>query len=218
MGKGSMEMVARARIALSGALVLALVGCALHGTRPDKAQVPDYSVVMQRAQARYEARDFNGAKELYKEATKADPTRSAPWYRLAQIHFDEQNYGRAIVDSREVLRRDPSDTGAQSILTISGLRVSIEALGLMQSQSGLHGTAHEVAEKLASKMREVLGQDVLVPPASSPRPAKRRPVRRASQARKPASTAASSQSQSETPSTPSTNPFLSLPGGRSSAD
>jgi Flp pilus assembly CpaE family ATPase len=111
-----------------------------------------------------------------------------------------------------VLQRNPSDTNAESILTIAGLRVAVQALGRLHDENNQQGPAHVEAEKLAAKMRETLGQDVLVPPEAKHvehHAVRRRTVRRAAPAAPaPAAPAAPA------PSAPaSDNPFQALPGG-----
>jgi Tfp pilus assembly protein PilF len=206
-------MLTNTRVALLVVFAAGLAGCGLNQTKPPVV-APTYAQTMQQAQSRLDAHDVDGARVLYKNAANLDPTRSAPWYQLARINFGEQNYGRAIVDAQEVLRRNPYDTGAQSILTIAGLRVAIEALGRLHEETNLQGPAHVEAEKLAAKMRDVLGQDVLVPP-QAPRHVRHR-VRHAELHE----SAASGSVTAPVPATPtpqasppaSANPFQALPG------
>lgn len=202
------------RVAILLLLIPVFAGCSmLHRSKTKPVVVHPYDQLMQQADARYNAQDVDGAKALYSKAAAADPTRENPWYRLAQINFDQQNYGRAIVDAQEVLQRNPSDTNAESILTIAGLRVAVEALGRLHDESNQQGPAHVEAEKLAAKMRETLGQDVLVPPEAKHvehKPVRRRVTHRAAPAPQPAAAPA----PASTPSAPaSDNPFQALPGG-----
>lgn len=195
-------------------LIPVFAGCSmLHRSKTKPVTVHPYDQLMQQADARYDAQDIDGAKALYSKAAAADPTRENPWYRLAQINFDQQNYGRAIVDAQEVLQRNPSDSNAESILTVAGLRVAVQALGRLHDESNQQGPAHVEAEKLAAKMRETLGQDVLVPPQARQaerRPARRRVSHRAAHAPHPAAAPAPAPA----PSAPaSDNPFQALPGG-----
>jgi tetratricopeptide (TPR) repeat protein len=202
-----MVKVAYTRIAVALLLASALVGCAENKPKPAPPP-PTYDQLMQQADARYNAQDVDGAKALFSKAAAADPTHKEPWYRLAQIDFDQQSYGRAIVDAQEVLQRDPTDVNAESILTIAGLRVAVDALGRLHDESDQQGPAHMEAVKLAAKMRETLGQDVLVPPATK----KRHVVHHAA----PVSTEANQTpaTQGAAPSAPaSSNPFQALPGG-----
>jgi hypothetical protein len=67
------------------------------------------------------------------------------------------------------------DTTAQSVLTVSGLRVALDALGMIHRESDPKDPAHLEAAKVAQKLRETLGQDVLTPPKKK-RKAKRIPA------------------------------------------
>ncbi|SFL26133.1 tetratricopeptide repeat protein [Rhodanobacter glycinis] len=206
--------MAHVRAAMLPLLIPAFAGCSmLHRSKTKPVAVHPYDQLMQQADARYNAQDVDGAKALYSKAAAADPTRENPWYRLAQINFDQQNYGRAIVDAQEVLQRNPSDSNAESILTVAGLRVAVQALGRLHDESNQQGPAHVEAEKLAAKMRETLGQSVLVPPEA--KPVERKPVRRrVSRHVAPAPRPAAAPAPASAPSAPaSDNPFQALPGG-----
>ncbi|MEO9067270.1 MAG: hypothetical protein ABI281_04015 [Caldimonas sp.] len=104
------------------------------------------------------------ARELYTSAARTYPTSKEPWLKLAQDHFETRNYGQAILAAQEVLLRDPSDGVATSILAVSGLRVSAAGLSAMrQQQSRLNGDTRSEAEDIVRKLRELLGEPVLVP-------------------------------------------------------
>lgn len=204
------------RATLLALLIPALAGCGSMQSKPKPAPAPPptYDQLMQQAAASSDAQDTSAAMALYAKAAKSDPTRSEPWYRLAQISFDQKSYGRAIVDAQEVLQRDPSNTNAESILTIAGLRVAVQALGRLHDEVNLQGPAHAEAEKLAAKMRETLGQDVLVPPAT--RKPKRRwhPVDHTQEAASEKHAPAASKTSPASSTAPvGNNPFQSLPGG-----
>ncbi|WP_457383462.1 tetratricopeptide repeat protein [Rhodanobacter sp. TND4EL1] len=204
-----------ARVTFLLLMIPVFAGCSmLHRSKTKPNAIHPYDQLMQDADARYNAQDVDGAKALYTKAAAADPTRETPWYRLAQINFDQQNYGRAIVEAQEVLQRNPSDTHAESILTVAGLRVAVQALERLHDESNQQGPAHVEAEKLAAKMRDTLGQDVLVPPEAMP--AERAPARRRVTTRRAAPTPppATTPKPAAPPSTPaSDNPFQALPGG-----
>lgn len=202
--------VAYTRIAVALLMASTIVGCAENKPKPAPPP-PTYDQLMQQADARFSAQDVDGAKGLYAKAAAADPTHKEPWYRLAQIDFDQQSYGKAIVDAQEVLQRDPTDVNAESILTIAGLRVAVDALGRLHDESDQQGPAHMEAVKLAAKMRDTLGQDVLVPPAPKP---KHRVVHKAPAATDGSTPAPATQApaQQAAPAN-SSNPFQALPGG-----
>lgn len=195
-------MDASLKAALVVAFVVVVAGC----TAQPRTPVLTYAQAMHQAQARFAAHAADGAKDLYKQAANLDPTQGEPWYQLAKINFDEQNYGRSIVDAQEVLQRDPANTDAQTILTVAGLRVAIQALGRLHDETNLEGPAHLEAQQLAAKMRDVLGQDVLVPPEAHRRERHSRRERHAVHVAEKATPPA----KATTP--PPANPFQALPG------
>jgi tetratricopeptide (TPR) repeat protein len=144
------------------ACALALSACADGNTKHNTGG-QNYDQLMQQAESNVRSQNADGAKLYFNKAASADPTRKEPWFRLAQLNFNQQNYGGAIVSAQEVLQRDASDVDAESILTVAGLRVAVEALGRLHDENNLQGPAHQEAEKLAAKLRDTLGEDILVP-------------------------------------------------------
>lgn len=145
---------------------------------------------MSRAQA---AEALDGGRErarlIYRDAAKAYPTDTRPWSRLAQSYFDAADYGNAVLAAQEVVQRDPSDTAAQGLLAVSGLRISTAALSALRGQNGLSTSTRSEAEDMARNLRAILGESVLVPkppeaatpvvrPAVRPAPRATVPVRR----------------------------------------
>jgi tetratricopeptide (TPR) repeat protein len=94
-------------------------------------------------------------------AKSAYPADKKPWLQMAQINFDRSNYAQAIIDAQEVLQRDPSDKLANSIVAVSGLRLSIKALADLSKQNNLVGSVRTEAQDLAKLLRENLGESVL---------------------------------------------------------
>ncbi len=154
-------MTSKFRPVLAPAFSLALAACA-HS--PKAPPVPPYDLWMARAEASIRAQDVDGAKVNFRKAAEADPAAKGPWRRLAELDFNAQDYGTAIVEAQEVLKRDPMDATAQSVLTVSGLRVALDALGMIHRETDPKGPAHLEAAKVVKKLRETLGQDVLAPP------------------------------------------------------
>ena len=70
--------------------------------------------------------------------------------------------------------RDPNDKLANSIIAISGLRLSTRALGDLSRQNNLSGSLRTESQDLAKLLRESLGEQVLVPTPAAPPP---RPAR-----------------------------------------
>lgn len=137
-------------------------------------------------------------------AIKIDPASKLPWLRKAQIYFDARQYGLAITTAQEALQRDTHDLTAQSILAVSGLRVSAQALEQLRKVNEVNGSARTEAESVAKLIREALGEPILVPAvdaASAPvvskpavRPTAARKAKPVTPAQAPASVSASASS------------------------
>ena len=141
--------------------------------------------VMAKAVQASNANQKEAAMELWKQATVAAPADKEPWARMAQTKYDAGQYGEAIMDAQEVLLRDPADTLANSIVAISGLRLSTRALADLSRQNNLSGSLRTESQDLAKLLRESLGESVLVPPLSaktSARAPKRKQPSKASKA------------------------------------
>jgi predicted Zn-dependent protease len=103
------------------------------------------------------------AYTILKSASSAFPTEKTPWLRMAQMRYDTRDYGEAIVDALEALQRDPEDTLANSIVAVSGLRVSSKALADLTQTNNLSGPVRSEAQDLAKLLRGALGEEKLVP-------------------------------------------------------
>ena len=103
----------------------------------------------------------------YQKLAAADPTREEPWSRIAQIQFQQQHYGQAIVAAQEALQRDQTDRAAKSVLAVAGLRVATQSLGELRQDASLQGDAKTDAQALAKELRDTLGEDALFPPDQS---------------------------------------------------
>lgn len=157
-------------------IFLGLSGCATTGTTNDassKQKIPELSTLMSQAGATERSGTKASAIGLYEEAAKLYPSSKLPWVRVAQIQYESMNYGEAIVAAQQAVARDGKDKVAQSILAVSGLRVSTKALADLVRQNELDGTLKTEAQNLARLIREALGERVLVPstPQDSPRAA-----------------------------------------------
>jgi tetratricopeptide (TPR) repeat protein len=110
------------------------------------------------------------AVTLWKQAAVAYPADKSPWLSIAQTRYEAGQYGDAIINAQEVLVRDPNDTLANSIIAISGLRLSTRSLADLSRQNNLSGSIRTESQDLAKLLRESLGETVLVPPAPAPTP------------------------------------------------
>lgn len=178
-------------------VVLVLAGCASSPRTPEQqaearqaAQVKLTEKLSEADQALTEGKT-DQALAVLNDAARIDPASKTPWLKKAQIRFDARQYGEAITFSHEVLQRDVNDLTAKSILAVSGLRVSAQALDELRKANEVSGSARSEAETVAKLIKEVLGEPILVPAPEAEAKPVRRPVRpRRAQATPPATGAA----------------------------
>ena len=159
-------------------LLASLLGaCAAPVKAPEPPKVTLESVVTE-ANSAQAAGQTDQALGLFKDAANKFPTDKTPWLRIAQIKFDNASYGEAIINALEALQRDPTDKIANSIVTVSSLRLATKSLADLRTQNALSGTVKNEAQDLAKLLRENLGETVLVPPpaAIAPRPRVSAPI------------------------------------------
>jgi hypothetical protein len=152
---------------------------------------PTMASAMADADAAVLAGQNDKAYAILKKAGGTFPTDKTPWVRMAQMHFDSTNYGEAIVDALEALERDPDDTLANSIVAVSGLRVTSKALADLSQKNNLTGNVRTEAQDLAKLLRTSLNEDVLVPNNRPPATHARETPRKAAAASAARSTASS---------------------------
>jgi hypothetical protein len=126
---------------------------------------PTIAAAMAEADAAMVAGQNDKAYVVLKNAATAFPTDKTPWVRMAQMRFDSTDYGAAIANALEALQRDPDDTLANSIVAVSGLRVTSKALADLSQKNNLTGNVRTEATELAKLLRSSLGEDTLVPGA-----------------------------------------------------
>jgi len=103
-------------------------------------------------------------------AIQVDPAAKQPWLKKAQIHFEARQYGQAITEAQEVLQRDVRDLTAQSILAVSGLRVSAQALEQLRKVNEVNGSTRSEAESVARIIHEALGEPILLSASAASSP------------------------------------------------
>lgn len=185
------------RLLGSALCVMALGACST--TAPVKPVKASLAEVMGKAAAADTAGQKEAAIALWREAASAYPADKTPWTRMAQTRYDAGQYGEAIVNAQEILVRDPNDQLANSIIAISGLRLSTRALADLSRQNNLSGSLRTESQDLAKLLRESLGEQVLVPPAP-----------RARAAAAPAATRTPARKGAKPPAETSANPFDGL--------
>ena len=153
------------------AILSACAGTGQVASTPKAA--PTMAAAMAEVDAAVMAGQNDKAYALLKSAGSTFPTDKTPWVRMAQMRFDSTDYGEAIVNALEALERDPDDTLANSIVAVSGLRVTSKALADLSQKNNLSGNVRTEAQELAKLLRTSLGEEVLV--ANGGRPAAARP-------------------------------------------
>ena len=159
------------RIWLPGvATAVLLSACVTDGStvRTEKLQAATLERAMADADTALAAGQGEAAQQMLKNTASAYPADKAPWLRLAQIKFDRASYGEAIMYALEGLQRDPADKLGNSIVAVSGLRLSTKALADLSQQNNLNGSLRSEASDLAKLLRTSLGEEVLVPTANNP--------------------------------------------------
>lgn len=147
-------------------------GCATQPPAPAPAPAPQVQPLaeyMSEAAKAKADRLTTKERDTYRLAARQYPTAKEPWMRLAESYFEAADYGNAILAAQEVLQRDAADAVATSVVAVSGLRVSTQALSTLRSQnSTLPGDSRTQAEGLTRTLRELLGENVLVPQPAEP--------------------------------------------------
>ncbi|APA67600.1 MULTISPECIES: hypothetical protein [unclassified Janthinobacterium] len=157
---------------LASALLLA--ACATpEQPAPKQTVAPTLAQVMGDADAAARAGQYERAMTLLRKGGVSFPADKAPWLQMAQMTFDRGQYGNAIGHALEALERDPEDKVANSIVAVSGLRLSGKALADLSRQNNLNGSLRSEAQDLAKLLRVSIGEEVLVPPARRPAAGKR---------------------------------------------
>ena len=165
------------------ACIALLTGCAANQPTPALGPKPvTLASALADAEAASKAGRNDSAYVILKAAATANPTDKSPWLRMAQLRFDEKNYGEAIVSGLAVIERDPDDMLAYSLVAASGLRVSSKALADLTQKNGFSGTVRSEAQELANLLYATLKEKVV--------PVKPAPARTASAARTSAAAAA----------------------------
>lgn len=202
-------MTTRISALSAAACALLLSACAADGelARGDRPQPMTLERALAEADTAIAAGQADKARAILTSAAGSYPADKTPWLHLAQLQFDRASYGEAISNALEALQRDPGDKLGNSIVAVSGLRLSTRALADLSQQNKLNGSLRSEAQDLARLLRGSLGEEVLVPSAGvAHRPApSRKALAAAAAGTTPARPAGKSNNQSA-----STDPFGGL--------
>jgi tetratricopeptide (TPR) repeat protein len=196
------------RILCIAAFAASMSACTTMDANKVAAAKPKLEDLLAKASEAKAAGKQEQAITLWKETAEAYPADKQPWVNIAQSRYDAGQYGEAIVSAQEILVRDPSDQLANSIIAISGLRLSTRALADLSRQNNLSGSIRTESQDLAKLLRESLGETVLVPTADKPAKA---PAKSTGAANNTAAAAAARKAPGKAAaSTPSADPFSAL--------
>jgi tetratricopeptide (TPR) repeat protein len=159
---------------LPGLVCAVLLSACATANQPAPAKpVPTLAAVLTDAETAQKAGQNGRALMLLKEATEAWPAEKMPWLRMAQLRFETNSYGEAILSAQEALERDPDESVANSIIAVSSLRLASRALADLSRRNNLNGSTKSEAQELAKLLREALSTKDLThaprPPAKVPR-------------------------------------------------
>ncbi|MET0323203.1 MAG: tetratricopeptide repeat protein, partial [Duganella sp.] len=128
-----------------------LSGCATDGEniRTEQPKAATLQNALAEANGALAAGQRDRAQTLLKGAAASYPADKAPWLQLAQLKFERGHYGEAITNALEALQRDPKDKLGNSIVAVSGLRLSTRALADLSQQNNLNGSLRTEAQELA---------------------------------------------------------------------
>ena len=146
-----------------------LTACAGPATTPANPQASMAGVLGEADDAAKGGRP-DQAYAMLKAAAANSPADKTPLLRIAQMRFDDKNYGEAIVSGLQALERDPNDMMAYSLVAVAGLRVSSKALSDLSAKNGFTGSVRTEAQDLAALLRTTLKERV-EPGIAGPRPA-----------------------------------------------
>lgn len=101
-------------------------------------------LLMLRARAAAEAKDFKLAIRLLSSIIELRPSYVEAWNRRATIYFLQRDYGNSLADIRQVLAREPRHFGA-----LAGLGVILEEVGDEKHALQAFRKAQEIYPRLA---------------------------------------------------------------------
>jgi len=125
---------------------------------------------MSRGDAAAKADNHIKAREAWRAAARDYPVAKQPWLKLAEDYFNASDYGNAVLAAQEVLQRDPHDRVANSVLAVSGLRLTAGSLTALREEGSYAVGSRDEAVAVTHALRDALGEPVLVPSAGRPRP------------------------------------------------
>jgi tetratricopeptide (TPR) repeat protein len=120
------------------------------------------NLLMNRAKAAVDGKDLDLAVQILDSIVKIKPDYVEAWNRRATIHYLRKEYSQALLDIREVLRREPRHFGA-----MSGLGMILQefgddkrALDVFRRALAVHPHLQKIPEMVKSLTETVEGRDI----------------------------------------------------------
>jgi tetratricopeptide (TPR) repeat protein len=120
------------------------------------------NLLMSRVQAAIEAKDLDLAIKLLDGVIKIKPNYVEAWNRRATIYYMKKDYGRALADIREVLRREPRHFGALSGLGLimQDIGDDKQALEVYRRALAVYPRLQRIPEIVKTLQEKVEGRDI----------------------------------------------------------
>ncbi len=120
------------------------------------------TLLMSRVQTAIEQKDLDLAIKILDGVIKIKPKYVEAWNRRATIYYMKKDYGRALADIREVLRREPRHFGALSGLGLIMQDIGDErqALEVYRRALAVYPRLERVPEIVKTLQEKVEGRDI----------------------------------------------------------
>lgn len=120
------------------------------------------TLLMSRIQTAIEQKDLDLAIKLLDGVIKIKPNYVEAWNRRATIYYMKKDYGRALADIREVLRREPRHFGALSGLGLimQDIGDDKQALEVYRRALAVYPRLQRIPELVKTLQEKVEGRDI----------------------------------------------------------
>ncbi len=120
------------------------------------------TILMTRVKTAVEAKDLDLAIKLLDSLVKIRPDYVEAWNRRATVYYLRKDYGRAMADIREVLRREPRHFGAMSGLGLILQEVGDDkhALDIYRRALSVYPRLERIPDLVKTLTEKVEGRDI----------------------------------------------------------
>ena len=120
------------------------------------------TLLMSRVQAAIEQKDIDLAIKLLDAVIKIKPKYVEAWNRRATIYYMKKDYGHALADIREVLKREPRHFGALSGLGLimQDIGDDKQALEVYRRALAIHPRLQRIPDLVKTLQEKIEGRDI----------------------------------------------------------